>query len=171
MANTDKSGAFIGFSALFWSGGPLRTRIRLHLQYLEDPTGENVVYRSPSVSGSLHPLTFQQFLACSSPVFVEPSQWEVGSRHILYSPADWREHFICSRTDFGLVWQTHISVYFCRTRLRTGVFLCQHKPWPVRCYKYKMLSKFFPYRWCLLNVHQPSFEPSVLRHVGLTRSL
>lgn len=117
------------------------------------PSGENVFTEAPSVfplgggsrpfvTSSLHPSAFQQFLACSSPVFVEPSQWEVGSRHILYSPVDWSEHFICSGTDFGLVKQTHISVYFCCTLVCLGVFLCERTLWPARCYSTRSHSSF-----------------------------
>lgn len=116
-------------------------------------SGENVFTEAPScfshgggscqfVTSSLHPSAFQQFLACSSPVFVEPSQWEVGSRHILYSPADWSEHFICSGTDFGLVKQTHISVYFCFTLVCLGVFLYERALWSGRCYSTRSHSSF-----------------------------
>lgn len=71
---------------------------------------------------SWNPLTINS-LSNSFTVFVEPSQWEVGSRRILHSPADWGEHFICSGTQSGLVKSTHISVYFCSLGLCVSVSL------------------------------------------------
>lgn len=89
---------------------------------------------SPPTTSSLHPPASQQFLACSSPVFVEPSQWEVGGRNIPYSPVDWSWRFICSGTDFGLVKHTHISVDLPAALLCLCVSLCECALWPVRCY-------------------------------------
>ena len=116
----------------------------------------------PFVTSSLHPSAFQQFLACSSPVFVEPSQWEVGSRHILYSPADWSEHFICSGTDFGLVKQTHISVYFRCTQLCLGVFLCECAPGPARCYSTRSYLSYYAFE--KVSQYLPFF-PQISSHL------
>lgn len=77
----------------------------------------------PSVTCCLHHSAVQLFLACSSAVFVEPSQWEVGRSYIPRSPADWSEHFICSGTDIWLAKHSRISVYFRCARLCFDVYV------------------------------------------------
>ena len=147
-----------------WGSNPINTEESVEMYLLKPPVFFPTVEAHLS---NLRPSAFQQFLACSPPVFVEPSQWEVGSRHILHSPADWSEHFIFSGTDFGLVKHTHISVYFCRTRLRLGVFLCESALWPARCYSTRCYlsdpfsiedsSKYFLFIFLLFNHIFPSY--------------
>lgn len=76
---------------------------------------------SPPTTSSLHPPASQQFLACSSPVFVEPSQWEVGGRNIPYSPVDLE---LALYLLWDRLWTRQTYSYFCWSPSCSAVLVC-----------------------------------------------